>query len=93
MFPLVPAGFQYFGYLKFTYNVDLRITEPFVFPSVVFFFNYGMLNLVQCLLTVFCMWPIFETQRHVARLLIFLDFIGNLKKVVNVNFRNAVQIK
>ena len=39
------------------------------------------------------MWPIFETQRHVAQSLIFLDFIGDLKKVVNVNFRNAVQIK
>ena len=52
-----------------------------------------MLNLVQCFLTVFFLWPIFETKRHVARSLIFLDFIGDLKKVVNVNFRNAVQIK
>ena len=39
------------------------------------------------------MWPIFEMQRQVARSLIFLDFMGDLKKVVNVNFRNAVQIK
>ena len=35
-FPSVPAEFQYFDYLKFTYNVDLCITAPFVFLSVIF---------------------------------------------------------
>ena len=37
-----------------------------------------MLNLVQCFLTVFFMRLIFETQRHVARSLFFLDFIDDL---------------
>ena len=39
------------------------------------------------------MWPIFETQGHRAQLLIFLNFIGDTKKVVTVNFRNGAQIK
>ena len=78
---------------KISYNIDLRITAPFVFPLVVFFqlwhFKPSSVLFDQFLHVVHFR----NAQRDVARSLIFVDFIGDLKTAVNLNFRNVVQIK
>ena len=62
-------------------------------PSNVFF-DYGIFNLVQCFLTVFCMWPIFKTHGGTwLNYIFFSNFTGDLKKVIIVNFRDVVPRK